>query len=195
MRCGCLGVDIGDVMTIYLIRHGKTFANENHLYCGSSDISLSENGKNELKMLKYPVLENAVYITSGMKRTNETLQLLFGDVKFCTDENLKEIDFGDFELKSYEQLKTDDRYIKWISGDNNKNIAPNGESGSQMSKRVIKAFEKIADRNKNAVVVTHGGVIAAIMAYLFPDEEKNMYQWQPKPGHGYIIEKNKYTKI
>ena len=28
-------------MTIYLIRHGKTEANEKHLYCGSTDLSLS----------------------------------------------------------------------------------------------------------------------------------------------------------
>ena len=25
-------------MTIYLIRHGKTEANEKHLYCGSTDL-------------------------------------------------------------------------------------------------------------------------------------------------------------
>ena len=27
-------------MTIYLIRHGKTLANERRLYCGSTDIGL-----------------------------------------------------------------------------------------------------------------------------------------------------------
>ena len=35
-------------MTIYLIRHGKTEANEKHLYCGSTDLPLSEAGKEEL---------------------------------------------------------------------------------------------------------------------------------------------------
>ena len=32
-------------MTIYLIRHGKTEANERLLYCGSTDLSLTEVGK------------------------------------------------------------------------------------------------------------------------------------------------------
>ena len=32
-------------MTIYLIRHGKTEANEKHLYCGSTDLPLSDVGK------------------------------------------------------------------------------------------------------------------------------------------------------
>ncbi len=36
--------------------------------------------------------------------------------------------------------------------------------------------------------MTHGGVIAAIMAYLFPGEGKNRYEWQPGAGGGYEID-------
>ena len=42
-------------MTIYLIRHGKTEANEKHLYCGSTDLPLSEAGKAELQVLHYDI--------------------------------------------------------------------------------------------------------------------------------------------
>lgn len=35
-------------MKLILIRHGKTEANEKHLYCGSTDVSLSESGIKEL---------------------------------------------------------------------------------------------------------------------------------------------------
>jgi len=35
-------------MKLILIRHGKTEANEKHLYCGSTDIPLSDGGKAEL---------------------------------------------------------------------------------------------------------------------------------------------------
>ncbi|MBR4078576.1 MAG: phosphoglycerate mutase family protein, partial [Christensenellaceae bacterium] len=31
-------------MKLYLIRHGRTMANEKWLYCGSTDIPLSDNG-------------------------------------------------------------------------------------------------------------------------------------------------------
>ena len=58
-------------MTIYLIRHGKTEANEKHLYCGSTDLPLSETGKEELCKLKYDI-KNVRFLTSGMSRTNET---------------------------------------------------------------------------------------------------------------------------
>ena len=34
---------------IYLIRHGKTYCNEKQLYCGKTDIDLSESGRKELE--------------------------------------------------------------------------------------------------------------------------------------------------
>ena len=42
-------------MTIYLIRHGKTEANEKRLYCGSTDLPLSEAGREELRNLSYNI--------------------------------------------------------------------------------------------------------------------------------------------
>ena len=42
-------------MKMILIRHGKTEANEKHLYCGSTDLPLSEGGKSELTERKNTV--------------------------------------------------------------------------------------------------------------------------------------------
>ena len=41
----------------------------------------------------------------------------------------------------------------------------------------------------------NGGVIACIMAQLFPEENKNRYQWQPEPGHGYAVYETEYERI
>lgn len=178
-------------MTIYLIRHGKTEANEKHLYCGSTDLPLSETGKAELQGLCYDI-KNVRFITSGMKRTNETLNILFGDVPFDTEPRLREVDFGSFEMRSYEDLKDNPDYQRWITGDNNVNVPPNGESGAQMKARVLAAFSEIKE---DTCIITHGGVIAAIMEHLFPEENKNLYQWQPKPGCGYAVEQHNYTTL
>ena len=174
-------------MTIYLIRHGKTEANEKHLYCGSTDLPLSEAGKAELQGLCYDI-KNVRFITSGMKRTNETLNILFGDVPFDTDPRFREVDFGIFEMRSYEELKDTPDYQVWLTGDNESNVPPEGESGAQMKERVLAAFSEIKD---DTCIITHGGVIAAIMEQLFPEENKNLYQWQPKPGQGYRINRGK----
>ena len=59
-------------------------------------------------------------------------------------------------------------------------------------KRVLEAFSKIQE---DSCIITHGGVIAAIMEHLFPDENKNRYEWQPKNGCGYKIEMSRYWQI
>ena len=105
---------------LYLIRHGRTEANEKWLYCGSTDLFLSESGAEELKKIKYNVPKNAIFLTSGMNRTEQTLKILFGDVPHKIDRRFREVDFGVFEMKSYESLKEQMDYQAWISGDNEK---------------------------------------------------------------------------
>ena len=62
-----------------------------------------------------------------------------------------------------------------------------------MKKRVLRAFDKLTaklgDEPENTVyvLVCHGGVIAAIMEYLFVNEDRNLYEWQPKQGCGYLL--------
>ena len=69
-------------MKILLIRHGKTVANEKHLYCGSTDLPLSEQGRRELAGKKLSAPENCRYYSSGMRRADETLELLFPVVEY-----------------------------------------------------------------------------------------------------------------
>ena len=180
--------------TVYLIRHGRTCANEQHLYCGSTDLELTEQGIAALKELDYSICPERIY-TSGMKRTEQTLRVLFGEVAHEVHPGFREVDFGDFEMKSYDQLKELPEYQAWITGDNMKNVPPHGESGEEMTCRVMAAFREICDREEDVLVVTHGGVIAAILSELFPEEGKNRYQWQPKPGYGYGISGGKYWEI
>ena len=176
---------------ILLLRHGRTRANEEHLYCGSTDLPLSEEGRKCL-MQKRGVYgtEWESFYTSGLIRTKETMELLFGEQKTAKAEpDLKEMDFGDFEGKSYEMLKDDQAYREWISGDNERNICPGGESGEQMRKRVLCALDRILqnDPAKRIVIVTHGGPIAAIMQQFFPEKNLNRYEWQPECGEGYLL--------
>ena len=179
---------------IYLIRHGRTEANEKHFYCGSTDLPLTESGREALKAMHYEV-GTPRFITSGMKRTEETLRLLFGDVPHTVDREFREIDFGVFEMHGYEDLRARADYQAWITGDNDANSPPEGESGDQMRRRVVKAFRKLQEENRDTVVITHGGVIAIILETLFPDCGHNRYQLQPRPGCGYAIEGDRFRPI
>ena len=80
-------------------------------------------------------------------------------------------------------------YQAWLTGDNEANVPPRGESGKQMKARVLEALAEI---HEDTCIVTHGGVIAIIMEHLFPQEGKNRYAWQPKNGCGYQIRGDRY---
>ncbi len=179
-------------MKLVLIRHGRTEANERRLYCGSTDLPLSPAGAEALRTAGAEALRRRFggfrFLSSGMRRCDETLRILFGEVPFEVEPRFAEMDFGGFEMRAFGELKDDPAYLAWISGDNEANVAPGGESGRQMEARVFKALDELLGRGGDAVLVTHGGPIAAIMARLFPDEGKNRYEWLPKNGGGYIVE-------
>ena len=174
---------------LHLIRHGATKEYEQRLYYGSTDVPLSENGKTLLIRYReqgiYPPAEPLRIITSGMRRTEETLEILYGKHPHEIISGFREMDFGRFELHSYEELKDDPDYQGWI-GDEAGNIpTPDGESARDFRERIFAAANQLRE---DALLVCHGGVIAALMARWFPHEGKNMYQWQPGFGQGYEVQ-------
>ena len=104
---------------ICLIRHGITEGNKNKLYYGFADIPLAEEGIYQLKELAaagiYPEGDGADFYTSGLKRTEQTLELIYGQRKHETLESLREINFGDYEMKSHGELKDSEEYRIWRS--------------------------------------------------------------------------------
>ncbi len=182
-------------MKLLLLRHGETEASEKRLYCGSTDLPLSQKGREKLEAARgrYPDCASMRVITSGMRRCEETLEMIYGDIPHEQIADLREVDFGAFEMRSYYELKSDPAYISWITGDNEKNVPPGGESGESMKKRVLRALSEIMSRGEDALVVTHGGVAAVILEALFPEKGKNRYELQPPPGGGYIIDTEKHT--
>lgn len=177
---------------IYLLRHGKTEANLQRLYCGSTDLPLCETGLEELKMRKeqgiYPPPEGLCFITSGMRRANETLKAIYGETAFTVCPALREMDFGRFEMKSYGQLKNDPDYQAWITGNNEENVPPGGESGMQMRARVLAGWSRLLrEQEGDLLLVLHGGSIAAIVEALEPENKENRYQRQPDNGCGWHL--------
>lgn len=180
---------------IYLIRHGKTIANEKKLYCGKTDLSLSDLGKKELKELniKYPKCD--LYFTSGAKRANETLKILFGNVDYIKLLDFFEYNFGDFEMKSYEELKENKLYIDWILDKEGKVSCPNGESKEVYKNRIKKEFIRFLNEANNSniekvALVCHGGTIGTILEEFY-DNSKSFYEHQPSCGEGYKLIINK----
>ena len=173
--------------TIYLFRHGITEGNKRRLYYGSTDIPLIEEGIEAIRERReagiYPDIEGFKIITTDLCRTEQTLFEMYGrEVPHETDPRMREFSFGDFEMKSYEELKEREEYQAWITGDNWRNICPNGESGEIMLNRSLEAMKEYI--GTDSIIVCHGGVIAGLMLTWFPGDETagHFYAWQPKPS-------------
>ena len=177
---------------IYLLRHGRTRANEMRLYCGATDEPLSARGLEELFLLRraggYPPPDGLTILTSGMRRTKETLHALYGDLESSDLPALAEMNFGAFEMRSYEEMKEDDAYVLWITDKSGDYVCPGGESANAFKARICAAFDELARAERDFLVVCHGGVIANLMARAFPAEGLSFYEWQPKCGRGYEIQ-------
>lgn len=180
-------------MKIHIIRHGQTMANHKQLYCGQTDLPLWENGIKQIKDFTeqdiYPQNINLLF-TSDLLRTKETAQLIYGSAHLEAIPELAEFDFGIFEMKSHEDLKGCTDYQRWITDDSGLISCPNGENKQQFIKRVLAGYTLLLEKSmvaESTLLVSHGGVIATIMDYLFPNQ-LNFYEWQPKLGRGYTLE-------
>jgi alpha-ribazole phosphatase len=80
---------------------------------------------------------------------------------------LREIDFGDFEGRLYDEIATShpEIYRRWMETPTLVEF-PGGESYTVLRLRVLAALESIRARHtdETAAIVSHGGVVRAILA-------------------------------
>ena len=183
---------------ILMIRHGITEGNKKKWFYGETDLPLIPEGIGELERKKeegvYPELpEDALCFTTGKGRTAETFRVLFGDKAFEPIKELREINFGEFECKSFDELKDDIRFTSWTHDESGDYMLPGGDSANTFRARVKKGFEHLMERHVSegsemTVIVSHGGVIAEILHKLFPEEKESLWDWMPEPGSGYLLD-------
>ena len=180
-----------------LIRHGLTEGNVRRWYYGALDLPLCEAGADALREAAaaglYPPIGQAKILTSGLLRTEQTLRLLYGDVPHEVWPDLREISFGIFEGKSYDELNGRADYAAWLAGDWFGNVPPGGESFAQAQARILAGLARMQAQGEDILAVVHGGTVLTIMQALLPEEEKNGYEWQPRPGGGYRLDLEAHT--
>ena len=175
---------------ITFLRHGLTTGNIEKRYIGRTDLPLCKEGRKELeKYVKTGIYPDAdVVYSSPLLRCVQTAEMIFPNLEPMILNDLRETDFGDWEGKTYEDLKSFKAYQKWIEK-KGASAPPNGESGENVALRLKNAVGIIAadidnGNIKKASVITHGGCIMKIML-LFADSRKDYYEWQTEAGFGF----------
>lgn len=181
-------------ITLYIIRHGATKSNKRHAYLGNTNEPLSNEGGEQIIFYneagRYPKgKDNLLIFSSPMLRCLQTKDILYPDTRAILIPEWKEIDFGRFEGKNYQDLNGDSDYQRWIDS-GGVTAFPGGESRDEFVKRSMAGLEWCIEcmedyKQKSAVCVVHGGTIMAIMSSLTGGD---YYDYQVKNGQGYEIE-------
>lgn len=180
---------------IHFIRHGDISETLKGKYIGTTDVPLSEDGKQKLleydSKFIYPGTQ--VVFTSPLKRCTQTANLIYPQQTPIVIEQLSECCFGEWENKSAEDLKDNPDFEKWLAASTDVK-PPRGESGADFTRRVCEIFEQIVEgmmktNHTEAVIVTHGGVIMTLLAvYGLPQAKP--FDWIMDNGFGYSVRVN-----
>ena len=165
---------MGENTEIIFIRHGETDFNRARLYFGHLDPDLNETGIEQLRKAKILFEKREkmpdVVFSSDLKRCSQSMEILQIDeeTEKILTKDLREINFGIFEGKTYEEIKN--KYpekVEKMKDDWRNFKADKGESINEMMLRVAEKMNEIINqyRNKKILVVAHAGVIQALTSY------------------------------
>jgi len=147
---------------VLLVRHGSTLFSAEERFAGSTDVDLSDDGRELARRLADRLAKvkiEAAYC-SDMKRTRETAAIITSphDLSSAGMPELREIDHGAWEGKVHREVEKDfaDQYAVW-SEDPFATAPPGGESGLHVLSRALPALRSIVSHNpgRTVLVVSH----------------------------------------
>lgn len=170
---------------LFLVRHGRTRANVDHLLVGATDYPLDELGERQATQVAnhFRTIPVDAILTSPLQRALVTARKI-GDVTNRQPEvvpGLSEINFGAVEGLTIQQVIQQYPELRSHLGDieNLELTWPGGDSRRGFAERVMATFLGIVDRyvNQRVAVVCHGGVIGALCAQVGIGPADNAIRW------------------
>ncbi len=152
---------------LVLVRHGETVGQSSVRYYGVTDVPLSDLGREQVREAKRHIVGEtfgAVW-ASTLCRSWESAQIVAPDHGVHLDSDLREIDFGDWEGLTAEEIAVVDPsgFAEWKS----KGLEftfPGGETRADFRTRVGYAFERIcASGAESVLVAVHKGVVRTLL--------------------------------
>jgi len=165
---------------LILVRHGETDWNKESRYQGQTDLELNETGKRQVEMLRNRLADtpiDLVYV-SDLKRAMVSAQIITRgrDIVMVSRQELREINFGEFEGKTFEEIEA--IYPDWVPT-NFDFTSYRGESLNQVAARIKTFLSELAERNSSeqtVLVIGHGGSLRVMLCILLGIDVSEWWQ-------------------
>lgn len=171
--------------TLILVRHGLLASQHRHRFIGSTDLPLAREGGQQAEALAEVLAGlHAIHpsgvpetgaqplrvLCSPLRRARETAEVVARrlGLEIEIDPDLREIDFGQWEGLTFEEILALDphRVNQWAEY-NPAFSFPGGEALGDFQARVRRAADRMASEpSETLLAFTHGGVIRAMICYL-----------------------------
>ncbi|MEU8387683.1 bifunctional RNase H/acid phosphatase [Micromonospora sp. NPDC048842] len=150
---------------LILVRHGETAYTEQRRYSGRGDVPLSERGRAQARATGTRVAELApsvaAVLSSPLSRCTATAasiaEALGGDVPVRTEDDLIECDFGQWEGRTFAEVRQQwpGEMDAWLASP--RIAPPGGESFTQVAERAHRVISGLltAYPGETVVVVSH----------------------------------------
>ena len=164
--------------TIYFIRHGQTPWNAQGRLQGGRDIDLNATGEAQaaavaerLRALAGARLTEADFVASPLVRTRRTMAILrmalgLPSDGYRIDPRLREIGFGHWEGSTWAEIRRRDPAGASARDRSRWQHRPPGPGGESYAALVERVAPILADLDRPAVMVSHGGVARAMLVAL-----------------------------
>ncbi|MFA6714200.1 MAG: histidine phosphatase family protein [Victivallaceae bacterium] len=180
---------------IILIRHGSIEPEYNGRYIGATDVPLSAKGFREAEAIgKYILNIDCDHIfASPLLRARQTLETALPTEKLKKvryDNRLREIDFGDWEGKSFTEINTEypAEVHDWTRPSSGF-CFPNGSNPEEFH-RGIDDFKRtlLESYGSRIMVFAHGGVILAFICNVLGIDKDKMLAFKADRGSVAILD-------
>jgi broad specificity phosphatase PhoE len=165
---------------LILVRHGETEGESSIRYHGRTDVALSELGRTQMRRAARAIEKShggvnfARVFSSPLVRASEGARIVAGEsAPLVTIDEFAEVHFGLFEGLTADEIR--ERYPEEFARWNADRLSPTytypeGESRADFTNRVERGLERMlamwTQRDKDALLVAHRGVIRAIVRKL-----------------------------
>lgn len=149
-------------MKLFFVRHGQSESNKKGVLTGHIDVSLSDEGIEQVKKTSLEISSDFQEIySSDLIRCKQTAEIINKklNTSIMYDYRLRERNFGSLAGKSWGEVGQD---LKEIDKNQQYDYRPyGGEHVEEVRERVFSCIEEIKTKhpNKKILIVTSGGII------------------------------------